>query len=260
MFQTHPFTEDNDSTVSLQGPFHASLRALGHGPVTVTDVPKRCNAEVFMRFAGRGRDGRTITLNAERPLEIMDERCFDDVARSGDGKGLRGYAKSKWGVSMGIWNVRDDHGWVRDEISMDDVMTIFESTKVIYWSHARQDVFILKSDPANEVVLKELEFDIFSMVEMKDEVICLGLVDKYNTFAAIESQEGNCWTFKCLGSAVWAIPGHHRVTVKIEGKTISSARWTVDNMTIVRASLYDYTDFVKNLENFWKVEIVYTPM
>src|SRR5579859_4874064 len=86
MFQTHPFTEDSDSTVSLQGPFHASLRALGHGPVTVTDIPERSNAKVFMRIAGRGRDGRTIALNAERPLEILDERCFDDVARRGDGK------------------------------------------------------------------------------------------------------------------------------------------------------------------------------
>ncbi len=259
MFQTHPFTE-GDNSVSLQGPYHASLRALGHGPITVTDVPERCVSDVFMRLAGRGRDGKTIALNADRPLEILDERCFDDVARSGDGKGLRGYAKSKWGVSMGIWNVRDNHGWVKDALSMDDAFTVSGNTKVICWSYARQDVFILKSDPAEEVLLKELEFDIFSMVEMNDHPICLGLVDKYNTFAAIESCEGNIWRFRCLGSAVWAIPGHHRVIVKVEGETISSVRWTLDDVTLVRAGLCDYKDTQKSVEQFWKVEVVLMPL
>jgi hypothetical protein len=259
MFQTHPFTEDNNS-VSLQGQYHASLRALGHGPITVTDVPERCVSDVFMRLAGRGRDGKTIALNADRPLEILDERCFDDVARRGDGKGLRGYAKSKWGVSMGIWNVRDDHGWVRDALSMDDVFTVFGDRKVICWSYARQDVFVLKSDPAEEVVLKELEFDIFSMAEIKDNPICLGLVDKYNTFAAIESCEGNIWRFRCLGSALWAIPGHHRVVVKVEGEIISSVRWTLDDVTMVRAGLCDYKDTQKSVEHSWKVEVVLMPL
>jgi hypothetical protein len=139
---------------------------------------------------------------------------------------------------------------------MDDVVTVLDSTKVICWSHARQDVFILKSDPANEVLLKELGFDIFSMVEMKDDdAICLGLVDKYNTFAAIESRQGNIWTFRCLGSAVWAVPGHHRVNVKVEGETISSVRWTVDNVTIIRAGLHDYNDSQKSTEHSWKVEL-----
>jgi hypothetical protein len=260
MFQTHPFSK-GDSSVSLQGPLHASLRALGHGPVTVTDVPGQCVAEVFMGLAGRGRDGRTIALNAESPLEVLDERYFDHVARRGDGKGLRGYSKSKWGVLMGIWNVRDDHGWVRDALSKDDVMSVFgRTTAVVYWSHSLQDVFMLKSDPANEIVLRELEFDIFSMVEVKDNAACLGLVDKYNTFAAIESHQGNFWTFRCLGSAVWVIPGRHRVIVKVEGETISSVRWDMDKMTIVRAGLHEYKDSQRGKENSWTVELVFMPL
>ena len=66
MFQTHAFVGSSPN-IAQQGPFHASLRALGNGPVTVTDVPCHCQSEVFMRLAGRGRDGKTIALNSETP-------------------------------------------------------------------------------------------------------------------------------------------------------------------------------------------------
>src|SRR5208282_1115001 len=189
MFQTHAFA-GSSRTIAQQGPFHASLRALGNGPVTVTDVPGHCQSEVFMRLAGRGRDGKTIALNSVTPVEVMDERCFDEVAQRGDGKGLRGYSKTKWGVAMGIWNVRDNGGWVKDSISTDDVASSFSSKKIVCWSHDQQKIFIL-SDPAREIILKELQFDVFTMVEISDDVVCLGLIDKYNTLAAIQSRREN---------------------------------------------------------------------
>ena len=148
MFQTHAFL-GSSSTLAQPGPFHASLRALGNGPVTVTDVPEHCESVVFMRLAGRGRDGKTIALNAATPIEVMDERCFDEVAQRGDGRGLRGYSNSEFGVVIGIWNVRDNGGWVKDAMSLDDVTSMFKSKEIVSWSHSRQEVFLPQTDPAS---------------------------------------------------------------------------------------------------------------
>ena len=256
MFQTHQFL-GSSSTIAAQGPFHASLRALGNGPVTVTDVAGHCDASVFMRLVGLTRDGKTIALNAESPIEISDEKCFDEVAERGDGKGLRGYSKSEWGVLMGIWNVRDNGGCVKDTMSLDDVEMMLKSKDMVCWSHARQEVFVPHKDAAKEVVLKELEFDVFTVVEMTKDIMCLGLIDKYNTLAAIHSRKGKTWKFKCLGEALWVMAGHPRVTVKVEGNPLSSLSWSIGDMTAVRASLTDFVEKVHSVKkSHWEVELV----
>lgn len=257
MFQTHQFT-GTSTVVAQQGPFHASMRALGNGPVTITDVPGGSDTAVYMRVCGRGRDGKTIALNGDKPLEIADDRCFDEVARRGDGKGLRGYSKSEWGVVMGIWNVRDNGGWVKDLFSIDDVAPVFGSAKrIACWSHSRWDVMILPAAP-QDIVLKELEFDVFTMVEMGKGIACLGLIDKFNTLAAIHFQHGNVWYFRCLGEALWAIDGDHLATVKVEGKGISCVCWMVSDVTFVRASLTDYKEDVLHADkSYWQVEVSY---
>lgn len=256
MFQTHQFL-GSSSAVAAQGPFHASLRALGNGPVTVTDVAGHCDASVFMRLVGQTRDGKTIALNAECPIEISDETCFDGVAEGGDGKGLRGYSKSEWGVLMGIWNVRDSGGWVKDAMSLDDIETMSKSKDLVCWSHAKQEVFLPEKDTARKVVLKELEFDVFTVVEMTKDVMCLGLIDKYNSLAPIHSRKGKTWKFKCLGEGLWVVAGHPRVTVKVEGKSISSLSWKIGDLTAVRASLTDFKEEVLPVKkSHWEVEIV----
>jgi hypothetical protein len=106
------------------------------------------------------------------------------------------------------------------------------------------------------VVLKELEFDVFSLVEMTDEIVCLGLVDKYNTLAAIHSRRGNTWAFRCLGEAVWTIPRHGRVIIKVEGSAVAFVRWTTDGITFVKASLTDYKDSQRTSKKYWTVEVV----
>jgi predicted secreted protein len=212
--------------------------------------------EVFMRLAGKSRDGKTIALNAEIPIEVADDRCFDDVAQTGDGRGVRGYAKSKWGIVMGIWNVRENGGWVKDSVSMEDVVSVLNAKKIVCWSHIRQETFLLKKDPAREVVLKELEFDVLSLVEMTEDVVCLGLVDKYNTLAAIESCRGNEWTFRCLGEAVWAIQRHGRVIVKVEGSVVPTVRWREEGVTYVRASLTDFKETQVTTKKNWTVKVI----
>src|SRR5579862_3477843 len=254
MFQTHPSINNNGA--EKQGAFHAALRALGIGPITVTDVPERCVPEVFMRLCGRTREGKTIALNAREPIEVIDERCFDLVNERGDGKGIRGYSKSEWGVCMGIWNVREDHGLVRDTVSMADAIDVLTSKEICCWSHSRQEVFMLKEDPA-DVVLGELEFDVLTMVEMTDDITCLGLIDKYNPLAAIQSHQGETWQFKCLGEGVWVVRGDKRAVIKVEGETISTLRYQVENCTVVRASLTDFRDKNDSTEKYWTVEIVF---
>lgn len=254
MFQTHPFIRSGNGEADNQGAFHASLRALGNGPVTVTDSPGRCVEKVFMRLVGRGKDGRTIALNSKHPLEVLDERCFDNVAKQGDGRGLRGYSVNEFGVVMGIWNVRENSGWVKDSVSIEDVATIFNSKRIACWSHVRQDVFLLQSDPGTELILKALDFDIFTLVEMTDDVMCLGLIDKYNTLSAIHSRHGNIWNFKSLGDAVWVIPSDAMAVVKIDGKEISSLSWKVDGITIVRVNLTGAE--TNETGEFWTVELI----
>jgi len=209
-----------------------------------------------MKIAGRGRDGTTIALNAERPLEIMDEKCFDNVASGGNGKGLRGYSISQWGVLMGIWNVRESGGWVEDSISIEDVDSTLKMKNAVGWSHARQEVFLSQSGPSQNIVLRELEFDVLSFVEMKEEAVCLGLIDKYNSFAAIDSREGNIWKFKCLGEAVWVVQGHPRVKVAVEGTVLTSIRWSIGDLTVVRSSLTDYTEISTMTDRLWWVQLI----
>jgi hypothetical protein len=207
-----------------------------------------------MRLVGRGRDGKTIALNAETPIEVMDERCFDAVAQQGEGRGLCGYSRSKWGVIMGIWNVRHNGGWVNDSISLENLVPIFQSKDIVYWSQARQNVYMMRTDPIQEILLKELEFDVFTFGDISSDVVCLGLIDKYNTLAAIHSRDGDVWNFKCLGEALWVVTGHHHVVVKVEGTPISSACWTIENVTVVRASLTDYP-YILSDKTFWEVEL-----
>jgi hypothetical protein len=252
MFQTHPFLSTQGA--ANQGAFHAALRALGNGPVTVTDAPDRCIPEIFMRLCGQTRDGKTIALNARSPIEILDERCFDWVNGHGDGKGIRGYSKSDFGICMGIWNVREDHGWVRDSVSLEDAMSVLTWDHVICWSHAKQEVFKLKRESA-EVVLGELEFDVITMVEMREDIVCLGLIDKYNTLAAIDSRGIDTWALKCLGEIVFVTKGHKRGVVKVEGVPISTLRYRVDNLTVLRASLKDFKDKEPSTQPFWTVQV-----
>lgn len=255
MFQTHESTESPSTGSGKQGPFHASLRALGNGPVTVTDVPDHCDSTVFMRLAGQGRDGKTIALNGSSPLEVMNERCFDEVMHGGDGKGLRGYCKSAWGIMMGIWNVREGGGIVKDTISMADVADVPKAQRVVCWSHAQGEAFFLSGDSTKAIVLKELEFELLTLVAMSQDVVCLGLVDKYNTLAAIQAHEGNAWTFRCLGQPVWVVPGHRRVKVKVEETEVSTRFWTMEDATVVKADLTDYSGKASASEQFWAVKV-----
>jgi hypothetical protein len=225
--------------------------------VTITDVPEKSDKTVFMRIAGKGRDGKTIALNAEHPIEILDEKCFDQVASGGNGKGLRGYSICQWGVLMGIWNVRENGGLVEDEVSIEDVVgSSLKMKNVIGWSHARQEVFLSQGDPSKNIVLRELDFDILSFVEMKEEAVCFGLIDKYNSFAAIDSREGNIWKFKCLGEAVWVVQGHPRVNISVEGTVLTSIRWQIGDLTVVRASLTDYSTTSNVVDRLWWVQLI----
>jgi hypothetical protein len=257
MFQTHQFI-GTSGVVAQQAPFHASVRALGNGPVTVTDVPGRSDVSVFMRVCGSSRDGKTIALNGDVPMRVLEGRCFDQVALGGDGNGLRGYSKSEWGVVLGIWNVRDNGGWVKDVFSFEDVTSVLESReKIACWNHSRNDVMVFPGEPQG-IVLKELEFDVFTMVEMGKGVACLGLIDKFNTLAAIHSRNEKVWNFKCLGEALWAIDGDHAATIRIEGEAISCVCWVVNDITFVRASLTDYKESVQQgNEGYWQVEVSY---
>jgi Raffinose synthase or seed imbibition protein Sip1 len=257
MFQTHESNTSSSTTSGKQGPFHASLRALGNGPVTVTDVPGHCDSTVFKRLVGQARDGKTIALNGTSPLGLMDERCFDEVMHGGDGEGLRGYCKSEWGVMMGIWNVREGGSFVRDTISMTDAADVPQAQRVVCWSHALQEVFFLTNDSKREIFLKELEFEVLTFVAMSQDIVCLGLVDKYNTLAAIQTHDGNAWTFKCLGQAVWVVSGHRRVKVKVEETEVSTSFWTMEDVTIVKAGLTDYSETASVSEPFWAVKVVF---
>jgi hypothetical protein len=259
MFQTHPFI-GSSAVVAPQGPFHASMRALGHGPVTVTDVPGQSDRGVYMRVCGRGRDGVTIALNGETPIQVAEERCFDEVSRGGDGTGLRGYSCSEWGVVMGIWNVRDNGGWVKDTVSTRDVAHLFSGKeRIACWDHGRAEACILSEKEPMKIQLKELEFRVFTCVEVERGVACLGLVDKFNSLAGIHSRGvGGLWNFKVLGEAMWAIDGLHVATVKIEGEAVSCLCWVVGDVTFVKASLTDYKDDGNSEgKSYWQVEVLY---
>jgi Raffinose synthase or seed imbibition protein Sip1 len=256
MFQTHAFV-GGDTNLPPQGGFHGSLRALGNGPVTITDVMNHCDKDVFMKLAGKGKHG-TIALNAENPLELLDDRCFDNVAQRGDGMGIRGYSKSEWGIMMGIWNVREDGGLVKDSVSMEDVAFAFGSGKVLCWSHRQQALFRLPDHPPDKFTLKELEFEILTLVEIRDQPVCLGLIDKYNTLSAIEARIGNKWRFKCAGSAVFVLPGPDEFVPMIEVHRVSAETWRVGEYTVMKVDLQEHASLYPDADSLWSLHLCYS--
>ncbi|CAE6403139.1 unnamed protein product [Rhizoctonia solani] len=235
MFQTHPYIspvgEIHDTITGVsQGSFHASFRVFGTGPVTITDVPGKSNAEILAKMVGDSSPTPcpSVVVQASTAFTVLNDVFDPRITWAGVGKGLKVYTDK----TIGIWNVQSGDGKLVEFITSSDIS---QALDVPLNSIPAVVLYIQSSNPANErVMLRDasnilhptapvrIELDplgwaTVSVVGVKSlgeqgKLACLGLVDKYLALQGITetriAHEGASWSYtvvsKCSGTlGIW---------------------------------------------------------
>ncbi|KAG8991656.1 protein kinase complex component, partial [Tulasnella sp. 427] len=183
--------------------FHAALRSLGPGPVTITDVPGKTDPLILNKLVGASKSGETVALQASSSPFASKEVFDPALVHGGTGKALRVFSKAALGGGLlGYWNIRSGDGKVEDQVSISDVLqvTAKDSTptsRVAVFSQKSKQVRIVNVtetgaavEPSLPVELGAFEFDLVTVAPILSlnggvEVAVLGLIDKFNTLAGL---------------------------------------------------------------------------
>lgn len=217
MFQSHPYIrpqgEGNENHTPLksdiypQAAFHAALRSLGAGPVTITDVPGKTDSSILNKLVGTSKAGQTVALQASSSPFTSNDVFDPALLQTGTGKALRVLSKAAHGGGLlGYWNIRSEDGKVEDEVAISDVLQVVEkdstpSSKVVLLSQKTKEVRIVNTAEASGTLSPKLlvelgafEFDLVTVAPILSvagvQVAVLGLIDKYNTLAGLASPGG----------------------------------------------------------------------
>ncbi|KAG8949368.1 hypothetical protein FRC04_008603 [Tulasnella sp. 424] len=214
MFQSHPYIrpqgEANETHTPLQSDiypqaaFHAALRSLGAGPVTITDVPGKTDPAILNKLVGASKTGGTVALQASSSPFTSNDVFDPALLQGGSGRALRVFSKAAHGGGLlGYWNIRSEDGKVEDEVAIADVLHVAEqgstqTSGVVLFSQKTKEVRIVHAVEAGGAVAPKLlvelgafEFELVTVAPILSsagvEVAVLGLVDKYNTLAGLAS-------------------------------------------------------------------------
>ncbi|KAG9041439.1 hypothetical protein FS837_012270 [Tulasnella sp. UAMH 9824] len=217
MFQSHPYIrpqgEGNETHTPLQtdiypqAAFHAALRSLGAGPVTITDVPGKTDSAILNKLVGTSKAGQTVALQASSSPFTSNDVFDPALLQGGTGKALRVFSKAAHGGGLlGYWNIRSEDGKVEDEVAISDVLQVAEkdlasSPGIVLFSQKTKEVRVIKAAEARGTLTPKLpiklgafEFDLVTVAPILSsasvQVAVLGLTDKYNTLAGLTSSGG----------------------------------------------------------------------
>jgi len=238
MFQTHAYIPNeadvskfSTTGTSAQAAYHAALRALAHGPVTLTDVAGHTDRSILDPLLGKSsKTGRSIALQATKPFYVNGS-VFEDLIGEGKGKGLKVHSEGEWGGGiLGVWNVRSSEGEVEDELVFDDILSLTspspEWTTYAIHSFKTGSVYVADTTTSSlgpsraPISLEPFGFDIFTIVPFLSSahcsIACLGLTNKFNPLAALvapasfvdASPSTFSATFKCVGIASFVLQRH----------------------------------------------------
>ncbi|WVW81834.1 hypothetical protein I302_103831 [Kwoniella bestiolae CBS 10118] len=120
------------SPSSLLPTYHALLRAMGPGPVLLSDTPYNPSDKgLISRLIGKTKNGKTKVLKGAYPAQVLSNRWFwDNLKGNTDGSAL--VAGSKFDESVGgligAWNVHDysSDAIARDKITWRDIEDLMD--------------------------------------------------------------------------------------------------------------------------------------
>ncbi|KZO96851.1 glycoside hydrolase family 36 protein [Calocera viscosa TUFC12733] len=274
MFQSHAYIPEGEDVekfstegTSAQAEYHAALRSVANGPVTLTDVAGHTDPTVLAKLLGKSsKTGRSIALQAKKAFTVSGA-VFDDLLGEGTGKGLKVYSEGQYGGGLiGVWNVRSKEGTVKDELTFDDVLPLtspsYERTKYAVYSFKTSTAFLADKEtsivtPSSAPIqLDPFGFDIFTIVPFltsaRCSIACLGLTDKYNPLAALvgppvfvdDAPATFGATFKCVGYVSFVLKrlagagagetGSGAIKVTVDGKSLAEGnvkrRWASEEV------------------------------
>ncbi|KZT57220.1 glycoside hydrolase family 36 protein [Calocera cornea HHB12733] len=234
MFQSHAYIPEGEDVekystegTSAQAEYHAALRSLANGPVTLTDVAGHTDPTVLNKLVGKSsKSGKSIALQAKKAFYVSGA-VFEDLLGEGTGKGLKVYSEGQYGGGLiGVWNVRSKEGTVKDDLSFADILPLTspspDRTTYAVYSYKTSDAFVADKEdsrlaPSISVKLEPFGFDIFTIAPFitsaRCSIACLGLTDKYNPLAAlvsppvflVDSVQLFGATFNCVGSVTFVV-------------------------------------------------------
>jgi len=193
--------------------------------VTVTDVPGASDSNVLSKLLGRplasSPSGASVALQADQSPWVNNDVFDTQLFSSEQGKALRLFSKAENAGPdagmIGYWDVRNNDGKVNDFLTSQDLLQIVGSAEVdrtfvlrSYYTERVYTVTVLAHADSGEikmpmipVVLDAFQFDIISVSLVRNGVAVLGLIDKYNSLAGVDSLKWEPERFianlKCCG-------------------------------------------------------------
>ncbi|WVQ62683.1 uncharacterized protein L199_000831 [Kwoniella botswanensis] len=112
--------------------YHALLRALGSGPILLSDTPHNpSDTELISKLIARTKDGKNKVVRSPLPVQALSNRWFlDNLKGDADGPALVAGCQFDEGVGglIGVWNVHDYSSCAiaKDEITWRDIEDLMD--------------------------------------------------------------------------------------------------------------------------------------
>jgi len=169
------------------GAYHAAARAISGGPVYTADKPGRADAALLRKLVCS--DGSV--LRADTPAKPTPNCLFRDPLA--DKSALKIYAPVKDAVVIGCFDTETDNpaGDVSAIISPAEFPRMFKVQKYAIYLHERRAVSIVNREDYIRVQLGARKFEVATIAPAKFVYTFapIGLIDKFNSYAAILSVE-----------------------------------------------------------------------
>tara|TARA_Y100001933_G_C19015115_1_gene571163 strand:+ start:42119 stop:44233 length:2115 start_codon:yes stop_codon:yes gene_type:complete len=217
------------------GAYHAAARAISGGPVYVSDKPDEQNFDVLRKLCTS--DGHALRC-AEPALPTRDSLFVDYFTAR---RLLKTYNRNgnvgMLGVFHCLWDENvDQRQSITDRFSVADVPGL-EGDRFAIYQHESKSLTISQPDDEHAITLGFREHEIITLAPLEDGVAMLGLLDKYNSSAAILGQsrlsaERYQWTL-IDGGLVGLVSERGIKQASLNGKPVTltpvagSALWTL---------------------------------
>ena len=168
MFQTHSAGAD----------IHAAARAISGGPVYVCDYPNKQNADILRRLVLS--DGSLLCC--DYPALPTEDCLFTDFTSTA--APLKLFNRSGDAGIIGFFNCCTDNKAVRGTFKPSDVHGIKEERFAAYF-YNKGKVAVLGRNEECEISLTENGFELVTLAPIENGFAAIGLMEKYNSSAAI---------------------------------------------------------------------------
>jgi len=168
------------------GPYHAASRAVSGGPIYVSDKPDGHNFDVLRKLVLS--DGTTLRCrHVGRPTRdcLFHNTTQEDML-------LKIFNLNLGAGVIGVFNTRF-HKEPAEQITLSgtvspaDVIGI-EGDRFAVFAHTTQELTLCRRTDTLPVSLKELSFELFTIVPIEDDLAPVGLTDKFNSAGAITAK------------------------------------------------------------------------